>query len=65
MPVAGQVTPPGSAPRQLFGSRRVESTVLLKSDDVVSIELPRLTENDSGAFANQALSIRIRARTIR
>jgi len=34
-------------------------------DDVVSIELPRLTENDSGAFANQALSIRIRARTIR
>ena len=61
----GQVTPPGSAPRQLVGSRRVESTLQLKSDDVVSIELPRLTENDSGAFANQTLSIRIRARTIR
>jgi hypothetical protein len=65
MPVAGQVTPPGSRPRQLFGSRRVESTLQLKPDDVVSIELPRLAENDSGAFANHALSITIRARTIR
>lgn len=65
MPVTGQVTPPGSAPRQLFGSRRVASTVQLKPDEVVSIELPRLAENDSGAFANQALSITIRARTLR
>jgi hypothetical protein len=60
-----QVNPPGAPPGRLFGSRRVESTLRLKADDVASIELPRLTENESGAFANQALSITLRARTIR
>lgn len=65
MPMNRQVTPPGDTPRTLFGSRKVESTLQLKADDVVSIELPRLTENQSGGFANQALSITLRTRRLR
>jgi hypothetical protein len=66
LPMPRQVTPPGGGPPlRVFGSRSVESTLRLKADDVVSIGLPRLTENEAGAFANQALSITLRARVIR
>jgi hypothetical protein len=46
-------------------SRKVDSVVQLKPGEVVSVELPRLSQNDSGAFASRSLSIRIRSRQLR
>lgn len=46
-------------------ARQVDSTVRLASGEVVAIELPRLSENDGGAFANHSFSIRVRSRQIR
>lgn len=48
-----------------FRARKVESTLTLRQGEVVGIELPRLSENDSGAFAGRTYSIRIRTRQIR
>jgi hypothetical protein len=59
------VTVPGFEGRQLYGARQVTSTVQLKPDEVVSVQLPRLSENASGAFADQAFSITMRSHRIR
>jgi hypothetical protein len=59
------VNVPGFEGRQMFGARQARSTLQLRPDEVVSVELPRLSENDSGAFANQTLLITIRSRRIR
>jgi hypothetical protein len=45
--------------------REVNSMVRLTSGEVVAIELPRLSENDAGAFANHSFSIRVRSQRIR
>ncbi|MCC7043287.1 MAG: hypothetical protein IT183_05465 [Acidobacteria bacterium] len=45
--------------------REVDSMVRLTSGEVVAIELPRLSENDAGAFANHSFSIRVRSQRIR
>jgi DNA-directed RNA polymerase specialized sigma24 family protein len=45
--------------------REVKSTVLLKADEVVGVDLPRLAEDASGAFANHVFSIRMRSRQTR
>jgi hypothetical protein len=49
----------------LYMARRVESTLRLKGDQVVAIQLPRLSENETGAFADRSYSIRIRSKQIR
>lgn len=49
----------------LYMARRVESTLRLKGDQVVAIQLPRLSENETGAFADRSDSIRIRTKQIR
>lgn len=59
------VNVPNAQGRQLFGSRMVESTIPFVADEVVSVELPRLAENSSGAFADEAFSITIRSRQVR
>lgn len=48
-----------------FRSRAVTETLRLSVDDVVAVELPRLAENEAGAFAERQYSIRIRTRQIR
>src|SRR5262249_44781735 len=45
--------------------RKVDSTFTIKPDEVPSIELPRLNENQSGAFASRTLSLRVRSQQIR
>jgi hypothetical protein len=45
--------------------RVVDSTVRLASGEVVAIELPRLSENDAGAFASHTFAIRVRSQRIR
>ena len=45
--------------------REIESTIRLKGDDVIEIQLPRIGENASGAFDNRRYSIRVRAKRIR
>jgi hypothetical protein len=49
----------------MYSARRVESAIRLKPEEVVDVALPRLSENESGAFANRVFSIRIRARQVR
>jgi hypothetical protein len=49
----------------MYGARKVESTLRLNSDDVAAVELPKLSENEAGAFANRTYSIRVRTRQIR
>jgi hypothetical protein len=49
----------------MFRSREVESTIQLKPGEVVSVELPRLGENSSGAFADRTFSLTLRARRLR
>jgi hypothetical protein len=49
----------------LIASRKIESKIQLKPGEVVSIELPRLGENQSGAFASRTLSLRLRSQQIR
>jgi hypothetical protein len=50
---------------RFMSSRKIDSVLTVKPNDVISVELPRLSENDSGAFASRPLSIRIRTRQIR
>lgn len=49
----------------LFGSRQVKTDLTLQDGVVASVELPRLSENDGGAFANHTFSIRLRTRQVR
>jgi hypothetical protein len=49
----------------VFGARKAESTIQMKPGEVISVELPRLGENTSGAFAGASFSITIRTRQIR
>jgi hypothetical protein len=46
-------------------AREVKSELTIKPGEVVDVALPRLSENESGAFANRQYSIRIRARQAR
>ena len=46
-------------------AREVTSEIRVQPGEVVEIQLPRLSENDAGAFANRSFSIRIRTREIR
>ena len=47
-------------------SRKVEPPPFtIKPGEVVSVELPRLGENQSGAFSSRTLSLRIRAQQVR
>ena len=45
--------------------REVTSTLRLAPNETASVELPRLGENDSGAFADQTFFLRVRSRQIR
>jgi len=49
----------------MMTSRKIESTIQIKPGEVVSVELPRLGENNSGAFASRALSLRLRSQQLR
>jgi hypothetical protein len=49
----------------LFGSRQVKTDLTLQAGAVASVELPRLSEDDGGAFANHTFSIRVRSRQVR
>lgn len=46
-------------------SRKIEPTFKAKPGEVVSVELPRLSENPSGAFASKTLSLRVRLQQVR
>jgi hypothetical protein len=48
-----------------YAGREVKTDLKLQNNAVAAIELPRLGENDSGAFANHAFSIRLRTRQVR
>jgi len=61
----GQATLSIRAQGNMFTSRQVTSSMRLKSDAVAAVELPRLSDNDNGAFANHTFSIRVRSRQIR
>jgi hypothetical protein len=58
-------TMPKDSNSRFFVAREVKSTVQMKPDEVVAVELPRLGENASGAFANQSFSITMRTQRIR
>ena len=58
-------TMPQGPNSRFFVAREVTSTLQLKPDEVVSVELPRLGENASGAFASQTFAITIRSQRIR
>ncbi len=58
-------TMPHGPNSRFFVAREVKSTVQLKPDEVVAVELPRLGENASGAFTNQSFSITMRSQRIR
>lgn len=49
----------------MMRARQVESVIQLKPGEVVAVELPRLSENDAGAFANRTFSIRVQSRQVR
>lgn len=63
--VSMPVDDPQGLGRRFFGARMVTSTVEVTPDEVVSVELPRLSENDDGAFSDQTFSITIQSRQIR
>jgi hypothetical protein len=50
---------------RMMRAREVESEIEVKPGEVVAVELPRLSENETGAFANRTFSIRVRTRQIR
>jgi hypothetical protein len=56
---------PAAPDSRFFVARKVKSTVQLKPNEVVAVELPRLGENASGAFADQSFSITMRSQRIR
>ena len=58
-------TMPAGPNTRMFVAREVKSTMQLKANEVVAVELPRLGENASNAFANQMFSIRLRSQRIR
>jgi hypothetical protein len=49
----------------MMRGRVVKSTLRLAPEETVTVELPRLGENDSGAFANQVFFLRVRSRQVR
>ena len=49
----------------MMRGREVRSTLRLASDEVVTVDLPRLGENNGGAFANQTFFLRVGSRQIR
>jgi hypothetical protein len=46
-------------------SREIAPTIKEKPGEVVSVELPRLGENQSGAFGSKTLSLRLRSQQLR
>jgi hypothetical protein len=63
MPMSAMPTSRG--PMNLMGPRKVETTLQLSATDVAAVQLPRLSENAGGAFANRTFSIRVRSRQVR
>jgi hypothetical protein len=53
------------APPRLIIPRELKSTLLLKADEEIVVDLATLRENAIGAFANHAFSLRIRSRQVR
>jgi len=49
----------------MMTGREVKADLTVKPGEVVDVALPRLSENDAGAFANRSYSIRIRSRQLR
>ena len=49
----------------MMRGREVRSMLRLASDEVVTVDLPRLGENNGGAFANQTFFLRVGSRQIR
>ena len=49
----------------MMTAREVKADLTVKPGEVVDVALPRLSENESGAFANRSFSIRIRSRQLR
>jgi hypothetical protein len=49
----------------MMRGREVASTLRLTSDETETVDLPRLGENDGGAFPNHTFSIRVRSRQVR
>ena len=49
----------------MMTAREVKADLTVKPGEVVDVALPRLSENDAGAFANRSYSIRIRSRQLR
>ena len=60
--IASEATVPQGT---LMRSRSVESEIRVGAGEIVDVELPRLTENDLGAFSDRVYSLRIRSRRIR
>jgi hypothetical protein len=50
---------------RMMTAREVKADLTVKPGEVVDVALPRLSENESGAFANRSYSIRIRSRQLR
>lgn len=49
----------------MMRGREVRATVPLAADETVTVDLPRLGENTSGAFANHVFTIRVRSVQVR
>lgn len=49
----------------MMRGRGVRSTLRLTPDQPTTVDLPRIADNDSGAFAQQSFSLRVRSRQIR
>jgi hypothetical protein len=49
----------------MMRGREVTSTLRLGPNDTATIDLPRLGENDEGAFPGRTFSIRVRSRQVR
>ncbi|MCC7042840.1 MAG: hypothetical protein IT183_03200 [Acidobacteria bacterium] len=48
-----------------FRGREVESALRFTADEVVSVDLPRLADNATGAFQGRTYTLRVRSRQIR
>lgn len=48
-----------------FRGREIESTLRFTGDEVITIDLPRLAENATGAFQGRTYTLRVRSRQIR
>lgn len=49
----------------MIRGREVASTLRFTGDEIVSVDLPRMTENASGAFPDRTYTLRVRSRQIR